>query len=43
MLKRALEKAHTPSLTFSWLHLGDLIQPRGRLVNLLGISQGARL
>src|SRR5712672_2141553 len=44
MLKRALEKAHHAFVdVLDGYTLGDLIQPRGRLVSLLGISQEARL
>ena len=44
VLKRALEKAHHAFVdVLDGYTLGDLVQPRGRLVSLLGISQRARL
>jgi Rrf2 family nitric oxide-sensitive transcriptional repressor len=39
-----LEKAHHAFVdVLDGYTLGDLVQPRGRLVSLLGISQEARL
>ena len=44
VLRRAMEKAHDAFIgVLDSYTLGDLVQPRGRLVNLLGISPGHAL